>query len=344
MRGLLTDWFRREKRKFPWRDITNPYAVWVSEVMLQQTRSSVVVSYFHRWMDRFPDISTLARADIGEVTLVWQGLGYYARARNLHRGARFVVENFGGSLPSQREKLESIPGIGSYTAGAILSFAFKKKAPAIDGNVVRVITRLFGIEGNIEEKSTREEIYHKVNDMLGPEAFHEVMEGLIELGALVCQKAPRCHACPLSAGCVAHLHGMTDRLPKKKPRPEGIRLERTVFCIRHEGKWLLQHKKHGVMEGLWQWPFHDGTYLSPSVAKEAFSGQVKAPLEIEAILPPVMQTFTKFKVRLIPLVLEAGAPFLLPGFEWKTEEEIPDLPFCAGHRKILLHFFTIPLS
>jgi A/G-specific adenine glycosylase len=198
----LNSWFLENRRELPWRIDPTPYRVWISEVMLQQTRASVVIPYFERWMTLFPDVAALAAAPIERVIKTWEGLGYYSRARNLHRGAQQMVESFGGEVPSDREALMSIKGLGPYTIGAILSFGFQKRAAAVDGNVTRVLARYFSIEENVGRQSVKRLIGEKAEAILDEREPWVTAEALIELGATVCTPKPFCELCPLQKSCL----------------------------------------------------------------------------------------------------------------------------------------------
>ena len=234
----LKDWFFLNRRLLPWRENPSPYEVWVSEVMLQQTQVTVVVEYFQRWMNLFPTVQALAAAPSGKVMKAWEGLGYYSRARNLHQGAQYLMEHHGGELPPNREDLKNVKGLGPYTIGAVLSFAFKQKASAVDGNVLRVLARYFCIEEEIDKSTTRKKIEQLTNDLLPNREPWVVMEALIELGALVCKKKPACHLCPLQQGCRAFKSCKAELLPIKKPRIKITHLHRIVTVI-HTGKKVL---------------------------------------------------------------------------------------------------------
>lgn len=197
----LVEWFNKQKRPLPWRKNPSPYAVWVSEVMLQQTQVAVVIPYFQRWMERFPTIQALAESSIEDAIKQWEGLGYYARAKNLHAGAKQVVANFDGELPSKVEALSRIKGLGPYTVGAIRAFAFHERSAAVDGNVLRFLTRYFAIEEDIAKIGTQKKITALAESLLPEKEPWVFAEALIEFGATVCKKAPLCFECPLNKSC-----------------------------------------------------------------------------------------------------------------------------------------------
>lgn len=324
----LRHWFEENKRNFPWRGNPDPYAVWVSEVMLQQTQAVVVIPYFERWMDRFPTIEALAEAPIEEVIKLWEGLGYYARARGLHEGAKFLVAHHQGKLPADPRILAQVKGLGPYTIGAILSFAFHQKAAALDGNVARVMSRFFCIEQPIDAPAVQKELRQKVEEILPDTEPWVIMEGLIELGAKVCLRKPDCNACPLMDECRAFHLGKADELPKKKQRVQITSLEREVFVIYHKGTFLVQkHQGKKVMSGLYEFP-----YFSRDERPASF---YPSKLHHLRKLKTVVHTFTRYKSQLFPTLWIAEEMREIDGFEWLTAEGLSKRPFSSGHRQIL---------
>ncbi len=249
----LNDWFLEHQRELPWRENKTPYRVWISEVMLQQTQVAVVIPYFNSWMQKFPTLAALAEASLEEVIKAWEGLGYYSRARNLHKAAQMVMKEFQGELPKTAEELDRLPGFGPYTIGAVLSFAFQKRAPAVDGNVVRVLSRFFASDKDCSQRQHYEELTLSVLTEKEPWV---TMEGLIELGAKVCQRTPKCSECPLLEECQAYRQGKTEDFPIKRKRPATICLERQVAIIRCNDEILVRQEKEGkVMAGLYEFPY-----------------------------------------------------------------------------------------
>ncbi len=242
---LLKKWFLENRRDFPWRESPTPYAVWISEVMLQQTQASVVIPYFLRWMDQFPTIEALANADPEEVIKAWEGLGYYSRARNLHAGARYVQEHFHGKLPSDTESLSKIKGLGLYTIGAIQSFAFHQKTPAVDGNVLRVVSRYCMLKDDIKKPKTVAAIRKWIEMQLPDETPWVINEALIELGATICKRKPNCPKCLLNQTCLSFQHGLQEQLPIKGKPPVSISLYRIVAVIESNGRYLVKKEKKG---------------------------------------------------------------------------------------------------
>jgi A/G-specific adenine glycosylase len=254
----LIRWFLQEQRDLPWRRERSPYAVWVSEMMLQQTLVAVVIPYFERWMKRFPSIKHLAEAPLDEVLKVWEGLGYYSRARYLHQGAKHIVEHHKGVFPSSPEDLKKIKGLGPYTVGAIRSFAFQHRVPAVDGNVVRVLTRFFMIKEDISKPSTMRTIWEFAEKILPEKDPWVVNEALIELGATVCKKQPQCHACPLKQGCQAYSHGIAVDLPYKSAKIKYESLFRAVPVVQWNNKLLVKRGEKGkIMSDLYEFPYFE---------------------------------------------------------------------------------------
>ena len=258
-RELLT-WYRRIKRDLPWRMNQDPYRVWVSEIMLQQTRVDTVIPYYERFMSKFPTVRALAEAPEPEVLKCWEGLGYYSRARNLQAGAREVVERYGGVVPDDKTAVAGLKGVGPYTTGAIMSIAFNRPEPAVDGNVMRVLSRYFCLEEDIAKPATRIGIEKLATSLIPEGAAGDFNQALMELGALVCTpKAPSCLPCPVMEHCAARLAGRETELPiktkAKPPRPE----KRAAVIIAgtgiYEGKILVrQRPETGLLAQMWELP------------------------------------------------------------------------------------------
>jgi A/G-specific adenine glycosylase len=303
--------------------------------MLQQTQASVVVGYFERWMARFPTIAALAGSTLQEVTKAWEGLGYYARARHLHAAAKEVVERHGGSLPRKREELEKIKGLGPYTVGAILSFAYHRKAAAVDANVLRTLARYFLIEEEIDKSRVRKKIEELTLSLLPDEEPWVVMEALIELGAKVCGKKPLCQSCPLRTSCLAYLHKKTEALPKKRPQAKITLLQRSLLILRYKEEILVgrvEDKK--VMAGLFEFP-----YLEEVQERELLKKQIEKRWGLKASfkceLPKVAHSFTRYKAELYPTVWQVEEKRDCESYDWYTKETLEKLPFSSGHRRVL---------
>ena len=253
----LLHWFWANHRVLPFRSDPTPYHVWVSEIMLQQTRVAAAVPYYERFVQELPDIPALAACEEERLLKLWEGLGYYSRVRNLQKAARIVCEQYGGQLPGDLAALKKLPGIGDYTAGAIASIGFGIPAPAVDGNVLRVFARLYNDEGDIMQPAVKAATTQKVMAQQPAEAPGDFNQALMELGALVCTPGqPDCAACPLQALCLGCQSGNPARLPQKAPKKARKKCELTL-CLAQDaaGRWLLQKRgEQGVLAGLWQPP------------------------------------------------------------------------------------------
>ena len=324
---VLKKWFKIARRELPWRNVSDPYAIWISEIMLQQTQVSVVEDYYSRWMSRFPTISALASASLEEVIKMWEGLGYYSRARHLHEAAHLLMENYEGKLPSTKEELAKIKGLGPYTIGAILSFAFHQKAAAVDGNSIRVLTRYYGVEDDIQKSKTIKKIWEIAESILPEDEPWLVVEGLIELGATVCKKDPSCDECPLQETCFAYEQETQRQIPKKGKKIETTILKRQVFVIVHDNKLLVKKgRPRRVMADLYEFPYFEKvTNIFP------FSFEAKKIKN----LAEVEHCFTRFKARLYPTLWKAVKQIEIPDHDWISLEHIEKYPFSSGHKKIL---------
>lgn len=254
----LISWYRENCRALPFRESADSYHIWVSEIMLQQTRVSAAIPYFERFIKELPDIRALAECDEEKLLKLWQGLGYYNRVRNLQKGARMVCEAFGGSLPRDYDALRSITGIGDYTAGAIGSIAFGRKTPAVDGNVLRVVSRITGDERDVTDVSLRREYVEILRPLMPDGEESEFTQALMELGALVCvpNGAPQCSVCPLVKFCAAKRDGKTDVIPVKSSKKARRVEKRVVYLLFDENGRVLLHKRaaQGLLAGLWEFP------------------------------------------------------------------------------------------
>jgi A/G-specific adenine glycosylase len=253
---VLLDWYAQNARQLPWRGNSDPYVIWVSEIMLQQTRVETVIPYFERWMARFPTIHALASADLQEVLMLWEGLGYYGRARNLHRAARLVVDDFDGVLPGDISALMKIPGIGRYTAGAIASIAFGLDEPVLDGNVRRVMARVFNVTHPLRSSDGERKFWQLASEHLPPGRSSEYNQALMDLGATICvPQAPACQRCPLRDICQAYALNLQDELPVIANKASTPHYTVTAAIIRKPGMVLItQRPLNGLLGGLWEFP------------------------------------------------------------------------------------------
>lgn len=332
----LNRWFECNQRDFPWRRDRTPYKVWISEVMLQQTRANVVIPYFEKWMVLFPNVKVLASATIEEVIKAWEGLGYYSRARNLHKAAKQIVEKYNGQIPDNKEDLEAIHGLGPYTVCAILSFGFKKRKAAVDGNVTRVIARFLSLKENTCKQAVKKKIQKGADALLDSEEPWISSEALIELGATICTPKPACEICPLEKNCLGKL--IAETLPIKNPRKKVISIKRAVVILKSNGKILLQKGEAGkVMADLYEFPYFEMGSELWTRKKIVESIQKTFSLEVKKMekLKGVTHTFTRYKAELFPFRFEVDEPLEIEGYQWIDENGIENLPFSSGHRRLL---------
>lgn len=275
LRERLLAWYRKNRRDLPWRRTRDPYRIWVSEAMLQQTQVATVIPYYDRFLKRFPTAEVLSGAPVSDVLECWAGLGYYSRAKNLHAGAKKIVEQFGGKVPSDEQALRQIPGIGRYTAGAIASIAFDRPAPIVDGNVERVFCRWFGIAGDPRLPAIQRRLWELSEKLVPVESPGDFNQSLMELGATVClPRNPLCGECPIASGCVARRKNLQDRIPP--PRRSAPRKKIRYLCgiLRKKDSVLLARRPlKGLLPGLWEFP--GGETTSAGSEKESLRRLLK---------------------------------------------------------------------
>jgi A/G-specific adenine glycosylase len=332
----LLHWFRKNKRDLPWRKTRDSYAIWVSEIMLQQTQVATVIPYYGKFLKSFPTVRHLAKSDLLKVLKVWEGLGYYSRARNLHRASQMVLNHFHGKIPDAMKDLLGLPGIGRSTAGAILSFAFHKEAPILDGNAKRVLSRLFAVSGNPGERKT-EKLLWNISESLIPRGHSNPFnQALMDLGSMLCTpKDPQCPRCPLQDLCKGKASGEPERFPAKRIRKKIPHIEAIAAVIQQNGKVLLkQRPAKGLLGGLWDFPNWriegEGRLrrrLKNWIDKErGINVEVKKPLGI------FRQTFSHFK-----LTLQVFYCYYLNGKgegKWVPVRNLHLFPMSRIHRRI----------
>ncbi len=333
----LKTWFLTQKRDLPWRQIEDPYAIWVSEIMLQQTQVAVVIPYFLNWISYFPTIHHLAEASLDEVLKAWEGLGYYSRARNLHEAAKYVVKYFYGQLPDKEEELKKIKGLGPYTIGAILSFAFHQKKAAVDGNVMRVLTRYFGIEEDISKVSTVNRLRQLAQNLLPEEEPWIINEALIELGATLCQRKAQCEKCPLSESCLSRQQGTVDLIPLNSKKIKIEHLFRAVAVIQWDSHFLVTRGERGaIMSDLYEFPYFevDKETLDLQDLEAKIRENYDFSLIQRCVLKEVKHGFTRYQARLYPIWFNCQQPKKIENFEWLSYQELKQLAFSSGHRRV----------
>ena len=339
----LLDWYDRHRRTLPWRappgKRSAPYLVWLSEIMLQQTTVATVGDYFHRFVKRWPTVEALAAAPIDDVLSAWAGLGYYARARNLHACARAVQERHGGLFPRSEEELRALPGIGRYTAAAIRAIAFDEPASAVDGNVERVIARLFAIETPLTD--AKAEINARAAALVPRQRAGDYAQAMMDLGATVCTpKSPRCVICPLMAGCEGRKRGITEDLPRRAPKALKPTRRGLAFVLtRRDGAILLRKRPtKGLLGGMDEVPSSDWREGTLSVV-EALR-QAPVPARWKVLDGGVRHTFTHFHLELTVAHAHAatsGLARLAPGSAWCTIDRMTERALPTVMRKVIAH-------
>jgi len=342
VRGSLLAWFDREKRDLPWRRTRDPYAIWLSEVMLQQTQVSTVIPYWTRFLERFPRVEALAEAPLQEVLAMWRGLGYYARARNLHRAAQEIISRFEGQLPSTAATLASLPGFGRYTAGAVASIAFGEAAPLVDGNVARVLSRLFEVDGLPGEKSRERTLWALAEALVPGERPGDLNQALMELGALLCKpEAPLCLLCPVRERCQALASGRVDELPPPKVRTARKPLRLAVAVFMRRGEVLLgRREEKGLFGGLWELPSVEVPEATASVDVPAVLRQrLPSKARVGAALGTVKRTLTHRDLELCLYRVDGGdAAARVSGYReltWASAEAAERLGMSAAMQHAL---------
>ena len=340
--NALLRWYASDYRDLPWRQTRDPYRIWVSEVMLSQTRAETVIPYYYRFLERFPTLHALAEASLDEVLRVWEGLGYYARARNLHAAARWVRDERGGMLPDSWDTWLSLPGVGAYIAGAILSIAYGQPYPAVDGNARRVLVRVFAIQKDTASSATRRDLVKRARRLIPPDHPGEFSQALMELGAVLCKpRAPRCSICPVEHLCCARAQGMQEMLPLVRPRrstPHHIEVAGVV--TRDHNILITQRAPHGLLGGLWEFPGgRAGEGEEPETAllrllAEHWELQVCAETHLAAI----EHAYTHFSITLHAFRCHHLSGHVSPSREescrWILPDQLSSYAFSVAQRKI----------
>jgi A/G-specific adenine glycosylase len=341
--AALLAWFRAGHRDMPWRADPSPYRVWISEVMLQQTQVVTVIPYFTRFIARFPDPASLAAAPYQDLLKVWEGLGYYIRARNLHRAAQVVMAQHNGQVPNTFEALRALPGVGRYTAAAIASIAFHEAVPVVDGNVLRVLSRFLGRDADIGTPAARDWFFDYLKKPIessgDPSSFNQA---IMELGALLCTpRNPNCTGCPIAAGCRARIENRTTELPVKAKR--GAVRHETIgvgIVFDSKGRILIARRKEGLLGGLWEFPGgkrKGREKIRGTVIREVLE-ETGLTVETGQALPPVAHAYSHFTVTIHPFICKRinGRAKALASDEirWVKPDDLKHYPFPAANRKI----------
>jgi A/G-specific adenine glycosylase len=298
VRQHLLSWYAAHRRRLPWRETADPYAVWVSEVMLQQTQVNTVIPYFHRFLDRFPTAADLAGADLQEVLKLWEGLGYYSRARHLHRAAAMVLARFDGKVPDDPAAFRSLPGVGDYIAAAVMSIAFGRVIPVVDGNVKRVLARLFEMDASVNRGGAHKIFEVPARRLICPNHPADFNQAMMELGALICRpKNPQCAICPLYGLCRAYRHHTTADYPKRLTSRKVPHRHLIIGVIRKKGKMLaVQRPSNGLLGGLWEFPavqVNAGHGDNPAVEAQ-MTAETGLKVAVERRLTRIRHAYTHF--------------------------------------------------
>jgi A/G-specific adenine glycosylase len=339
----LPAWFRRVRRELPWRGREDPYAIWVSEVMLQQTRAATVARYFEPFLERFPDAATLAAASLDDVLKAWEGMGYYGRARNLHRAAGVVVERFGGRLPSDPAELRRLPGVGAYTAGAVASIAFGLDEPVLDGNVTRVLCRVHLIRRPPAEPQIQRRLWRLARKLTPPGQAARMNQALMDLGATVClPRGPACGQCPIEGVCRARAAGAEERLPARAPRRPTPHQTVAVGIVRRGGRILIGRRRpEGLLGGLWELPGGKRAGREPlaETARREIREETGVDVRLAGQLVVVRHAYTHFRVTihafLCDYVAGRARPIECDAVRWVRPAELADYAFPTATRKII---------
>ena len=318
--GLLLPWYQENKRDLPWRRDREPYHIWLSEIMLQQTRVEAVKGYYARFLDALPTIEALAACDDDLLHKLWEGLGYYSRVRNLKKAAQVILRQHGGKFPRSHADVLALPGIGDYTAGAICSIAYSLPTPAVDGNVLRVISRLRNDFSPIDTQETKKQVRELLTEIY-PENAGDFTQALMELGATLCgpNRKPDCGHCPCAAICLGNQKGTAQMLPVKSPKKEKRQEDRTVFILSCDGRYALEKRPNkGLLAGLWQFPNVSGS-LDTHAALAAVERMGLRPRQLRREVER-KHIFTHIQWNMKGIYLEVAEP--AGTFHWFTEEEI----------------------
>lgn len=344
-RRTLLAWYDQEKRDLPWRRTKDPYAIWVSEIMLQQTQVRTVIPYYKRFLDWFPTIESLANAPEEKLLKAWEGLGYYSRVRNMQAAAQDIMTRFGGQFPANHKDILSLKGIGPYTSGAIASIAFGLPEPAVDGNVMRVMARLFEINYDIGDPKNRKIFQAVMEKLIDPDRPGDFNQALMDLGTdIESAKNPRPHESPIRFFCAAYLNGTYDKypikLPKKKPKP----LDLTAFVIRNaDGEFLLEkNTEERLLGGFWSFPILEMPDQQTDKKADFEEGYHIHPTWSTATFTPVKHTFSHQKWTVTLVEGTVASPQLTKGKElrWVKKDALSDYPMATPQKKLLENYLT----
>lgn len=339
----VLNWYKANKREMPWRETKDPYKIWISEIMLQQTRVDQAWPFFERFISQFPTVFDLAKANQQQVLKAWEGLGYYSRARNLHAASKMIVEEFGGKLPEKYDEIIKLKGIGPYTAAAITSIAFGKPNAVVDGNVIRVITRYYGIEEDIRSSRTTKEVQAHVDELISRDQPAEFNQGMMEIGSTVCKPSnPDCLSCPIQTGCIATKMAKTDSIPYKSPAKKKPHKHIGVGIIqREDGKVLISLRPENVMlGGLWEFPGgkqEEGETIQQTIEREL---REELGVEVHAFkeFMKLKHVYSHFSITMYAYncTLVSGEPTAKSSQEvrWVNISELEQFPFPKANKQL----------
>jgi A/G-specific adenine glycosylase len=344
LRLKLLAWYRHHQRSLPWRSTNDPYRIWISEIMLQQTRVDTVIPYYERFIKSFPDVRTLADAPAQDVLKIWENLGYYSRARNIHAASRIITDRWGGRIPDKPEEIKKLPGIGDYTAGAILSIAYGLAVPAVDGNVRRILCRLFAIRKSVDDPREQKKLHDLAAALVPSRHAGDFNQALMDLGATICRaKKTDCVICPVGSICRARLSGLQESIPVTRKNPAIPRKQGAAAVIFDAGHRLLvvQRPASGLLASLWKLPggfVHDGKNIKKRL-RDCVNKELNISIAAGNCLASVNHIYTHFH-----LTLQAFKCRLLKGdpeartcqnWRWATASQLEKLPMSSIDRKIL---------
>jgi A/G-specific adenine glycosylase len=342
LRKRLLAWFDRHRRDLPWRRDRDPYRIWISEVMLQQTQVAVVVPYFERFVRAFPTVADLAAADVQEVLRLWEGLGYYRRARDLHAAARRLVADHGGLIPNNPDQLEGLPGLGRYTRNAILSQAYNRRLPILEANSQRVLARWYACLEDPRQGKARKLLWEKAEELLPVHRAGDFNQAVMELGAVICTPAtPRCSACPVAALCRAHQLGVQDRIPPPSRHVQVVTVEEAAIVVwKKQTVLLVQRPATGRWAGMWEFPH--GTKETSETYEQAGLRHVQVLTGVKAELGPELTTLrhgiTRYRITLACFEARYRTGKFRSAFyqqgRWVTPSQLATFPVSAPQRRL----------
>lgn len=339
--GFLLDWYQEHKREMPWRGEKDPYKIWISEIMLQQTRVDQARPYFENFMELFPTVHDLANTDQQQVLKAWEGLGYYSRARNLHAASKIIVDDFDGKLPESYDEIIKLKGIGPYTAAAITSIAFGQPNAVVDGNVIRVITRYYGIEDDVRSSKTTKQVQQLVNELISQENPADFNQAMMELGATVCSPTkPDCLNCPIQSGCVATKIAKTDVIPyKSKAKKKPHKVIGVGIIEREDGKVLIALRpENAMLGGLWEFP--GGKQEKRETIQQTVERELHEELDVEVHaykeFMNLKHTYSHFSITMhayfCTLISGTPKPKSSQEIRWVEKSELADYPFPKANK------------